>query len=101
MQQAFYKQRIIDAGIDVLIPSEPDMAKVNDIIFKELVFGEMSASSKSEYLSIIDKLHDQGAQGVILGCTEIGLLIQQSDTQLPIFDTTLIHARVAVDEILK
>lgn len=95
MTQAFYKDKLTAAGIQVLIPNETDVALINNIIYEELCLGVISPRSKDIYLSIIDKLAGQGAQGVILGCTEIGLLIQQSDTTLPVFDTTRIHAQKA------
>ena len=95
MTQDFYKSKLLDSGIDVVIPSEKGVEIVNDIIYKELCLGIVSEDSKRKYLMIIDELEKQGAQGVILGCTEIGLLIQQKDTRLPIFDTTQIHARIA------
>lgn len=95
MTQDFYKSKLLDSGIDVVIPSEKGVEIVNDIIYKELCLGIVSEDSKRKYLMIIDELEKQGAQGVILGCTEIGLLIQQKDTRLPIFDTTQIHARKA------
>ena len=100
MTQDFYKEKLIDAGIEVLIPDATDVEIVNDIIYQELCLGVISPKSKAKYLTIIDKLADQGAQGVILGCTEIGLLIQQSDTPLPVFDTTQIHARKAAQKAL-
>ena len=100
MTQDFYKEKLIDAGIEVLIPDATDVEIVNDIIYQELCLGVISPESKAKYLTIIDKLANQGAQGVILGCTEIGLLIRQSDTPLPVFDTTQIHARKAAQEAL-
>lgn len=95
MTQDFYKDKLTAAGIQVLIPNETDVALINNIIYEELCLGVISPGSKDIYLSIINKLAGQGAQGVILGCTEIGLLIQQSDTTLPVFDTTRIHAQKA------
>lgn len=95
MTQAFYKERLVNAGITVLIPDEQEIELINDIIYDELCLGIISDSSKEKYLSIINGLAQQGAQGVILGCTEIGLLIQQKDTDLPVFDTTQIHATKA------
>ncbi|HHP4617711.1 TPA: aspartate/glutamate racemase family protein, partial [Clostridioides difficile] len=92
MEQDFYKNVIINNGIEVLIPNEEDRIIVNDTIFNELCLGIISESSKKAFLSIIDKLGKQGAEGVILGCTEIGLLIKQNDTSIPLFDTTVIHA---------
>ncbi|CED91390.1 aspartate/glutamate racemase family protein [Actinomyces succiniciruminis] len=95
MTQEFYKAKLIEAGIDVLIPNEEDVETVNSIIYNELCLGNIRQESKTKYLAIIEKLADKGAQGMILGCTEIGLLVQQEDTDLPVFDTTLIHAEKA------
>ncbi|HBF2808289.1 aspartate/glutamate racemase family protein [Clostridioides difficile] len=92
MEQDFYKNVIINNGIEVLIPNEEDRIIVNDTICNELYLGIISESSKKAFLSIIDKLGKQGAEAVILGCTEIGLLIKQNDTSIPLFDTTVIHA---------
>jgi aspartate racemase len=95
MTQDFYKKKLEDAGITVLIPDEQGVETVNDIIYNELCLGIISDTSKEKYRSIIASLEKQGAQGVILGCTEIGLLINQKDTSLPVFDTTQIHASKA------
>lgn len=95
MQQDFYKEKLIERGIDVLIPNEQDIQIINHIIYEELCLGIISLESKAEYIKIIEKLEQNGAQGVILGCTEIGLLIQQQDLKLPVFDTTQIHATKA------
>jgi aspartate racemase len=95
MTQDFYKEKLENAGISVLIPDDPGIEVVNDIIYNELCLGIISEKSKEKYLNIIGYLAKQGAQGVILGCTEIGLLIQQNDTDLPVFDTTKIHASKA------
>lgn len=92
MTQDFYKDKLIEEGIEVIVPHKDDIEIVNDIIYDELCLGLVKPSSKTKYLSIIEKLAAQGAQGIILGCTEIGLLIQQSDTPLPVFDTAKIHA---------
>ena len=97
MCQDFYKERLIQAGVRVLIPEAADIELVNHVIFDELCLGRLEDGSKREFLHIIDGLSRKGAQGVILGCTEIGLLIQQSDMALPVFDTTLIHAARAVE----
>ena len=97
MTQDFYKDKLLKAGIDVVIPDSTGIETVNDIIYKELCLGIISEESKKKYLEIIDRLAEQGAQGVILGCTEIGLLIQQTDTSLPVFDTTRIHAIKAAE----
>ena len=95
MTQEFYKSKLIKAGIDVVIPDGEGVEVVNNIIYNELCLGIISEDSKKKYLAIIDELEKNGAQGVILGCTEIGLLIQQKDTKLPVFDTTQIHATKA------
>lgn len=100
MQQDFYKQRILASNIEVLVPESEDIEKINQVIFNELVLGEITPESKQEYQIIIEKLIAAGAQGIILGCTEIGLLIQQDDVTIPIFDTTVIHSKAAVDYAL-
>lgn len=97
MCQDFYKSRLIDRGFTVLIPDGTDVELVNHVIFDELCLGVLKPESKAEFLRIIGDLAAQGAQGVILGCTEIGLLISQADTDLPVFDTTLIHAKRAAE----
>lgn len=97
MCQDFYKSRLIDRGFTVLIPDGTDVELVNHVIFDELCLGVLKPESKVEFLRIIGDLAAQGAQGVILGCTEIGLLISQADTDLPVFDTTLIHAKRAAE----
>lgn len=102
MQQDFYKERIYkNFDIEVLIPSEEDMPIVHKIIYEELCLGLIKEDSKKEYLRIIDNLASKGAQGVILGCTEIGMLVKQSDTQVKLYDTTVIHSLEAVAEALK
>jgi len=95
MTQDFYKNKILEAGIEVLIPDADDVETVNRIIYDELCLGKILPDSKRDCLEIIGRLAARGAEGVILGCTEIGLLIQQADTTLPVFDTTQIHARHA------
>lgn len=95
MTQAFYKDKLLNAGIEVLTPESREIEMVNDIIYGELCQGVVSQASREKYLGVIEKLAGQGAQGVILGCTEIGLLIRQEDTRLPVFDTTQIHAEKA------
>lgn len=92
MTQEFYKRRLMDAGIDVVIPDQEGVKMVNDVIYRELCLGVISNESREKYLDVIAGLGKEGAQGIILGCTEIGLLIRQEDTILPIFDTTQIHA---------
>lgn len=102
MTQDFYKEKLESAGIKVLVPDESSIEFVNDVIFNELCLGIISETSKEKFRNIIENLSKQGAQGVILGCTEIGMLISQKDTNLPVFDTTLIHAakaaRLALEE---
>ncbi len=95
MTQAFYRDKLIEAGLDVLTPDEADMDIVHRVIYDELCLGIIREDSRAEYLRIIDALAARGAQGVILGCTEIGLLVSQNDTALPVFDTTAIHAKQA------
>ncbi|MBD5152877.1 MAG: aspartate/glutamate racemase family protein [Oscillibacter sp.] len=95
MTQDFYKQKLIGRGIDVVIPDGEDIDAVNEIIFRELCVGEIRESSRRRFQEIIDRLKEKGAEAVILGCTEIGLLIRPSDSSLPVFDTTEIHAKRA------
>ncbi len=95
MEEDFLKKILQDAGIDILIPNSTDRAIINNIIFNELCLGKILPSSKQAYIDIIKKLEAQGAQGIILGCTEIGLLIQQENVHIPLFDTTEIHAKAA------
>ena len=97
MQQDFYKEKLVERGIEVMIPGDEDMEIVNRIIFGELCLGVISQESRRQYLRIIEEQKERGAQGVILGCTEIGLLISQADTKLPVFDTTQIHAARAAE----
>lgn len=101
MTQDFYKKKLIEAGIDVLIPDAAGVETVNDVIYGELCLGVISEKSKEKYLKIIDGLAARGAQGVILGCTEIGLLLRQEDCPLPVFDTTRIHAEAAARRALE
>lgn len=97
MEQDFYKGRLIKKfGLDVTTPDEAGRQVVHDIIYNELCLGQVKEESKQQYLDIIRQLEANGAQGVILGCTEIGLLVSQADTPLPVFDTTRIHAEAAV-----
>ncbi|OED72593.1 aspartate/glutamate racemase [Vibrio splendidus ZS-139] len=97
MEQDFYKGRLTDKfGIDVVIPDEDDRKQVHNIIYQELCRGEVKEESRAVYCQIIEKLSQQGAEAIILGCTEIALLIQQQHTDVPLFDTTAIHAEAAV-----
>jgi len=98
MEQDFYKGRLMQKyGLKVLVPNEPDRKIVHNVIYQELCLGQMIESSKIEYLRIIESLANQGAEVVILGCTEIGLLVHQSDTDIELCDTTVIHAEKAVE----
>ena len=98
MEQDFYKGRLTaNFGIEVLVPDASDQTIIHDVIYHELCLGKVLDASKVEYLRIIDKLYAQGAEAVILGCTEIALLVQQADTSVPLYDTTAIHAAAAVE----
>ncbi len=102
MEQDFYKQRLADNfAIDVLIPDVQGRETVHRIIYDELCKGIIKPESKAEYLTIINKLTQQGAEAVILGCTEIGLLVQQSDTSIPLLDSTAVHCAMALENSLK
>ncbi|MDY7115165.1 aspartate/glutamate racemase family protein [Halomonas sp. SSL-5] len=100
MEQAFYRERLEAQGIQVLTPDAAQRETVHRVIYEELCRGEIRADSKADYLEIVASLAGQGAQGVILGCTEIGLLIEADDTDVLLFDTTAIHAEQAVEEAL-
>ena len=98
MDQDFYKGRLKDKyGLSVLIPNDADRKIVHDVIYQELCLGDVKNDSAKEYLRIIDNLAEQGAEAVILGCTEIGMLVKQQDTDIKLYDTTLIHAQKAVE----
>ncbi|MDT8428100.1 MAG: aspartate/glutamate racemase family protein [Pseudomonadales bacterium] len=97
MEQDFYKGRLSEKfGLTVITPDAADRALVHRVIYQELCLGTLVDSSRADYLRIIQQLADAGAQGVILGCTEIGMLVKQSDTDVKLFDTTAIHASKAV-----
>jgi aspartate/glutamate racemase len=101
MEQDFYRGRLQDEfGISTLIPEQGDRQKINQIIFDELCLGEFSDASRDYYLSVIGDLASQGAQGVIFGCTEIGMLVPAELSPLPVFDTAAIHAADAVEFML-
>lgn len=98
MQEPFYKARIKKHfNIDVLVPTNEQQTKVHNIIYQELCVGKVQEVSRSIYLQIMQELNHQGAQGIILGCTEIGLLVEQQHTDLTLFDTTIIHATSAAE----
>ena len=97
MEKEFYKGRLKEKfDIEVLVPDEEQRALVHKVIYNELCLGKINDKSRVSYLAIINYLRDQGAQAVILGCTEIALLVSQEDTNVPLYDTTAIHARQAV-----
>lgn len=101
MEQAFYKGRLQDThGLEVVIPPEKDREIVHQIIFNELCLGKVTDRSRRQFLTIIEHLRQSGAQVVIEGCTEIGMLIDQTHTDIPLLDTTVIHAEAAVDRSL-
>jgi aspartate racemase len=101
MEQQFYKGRLEQSGLEVLVPREEDRALVHRVIYEELCLGRVNPESRREFLRIIDALHESGAGAVIEGCTEIGLMVGQEHTDVPLFDTTRIHASQAVAEALK
>jgi len=97
MEQDFYKQRIIDKfDIDVIVPSPNDQTIIHDIIYNELCLGVVNDNSRKQYLNTIKDLQEQGIEAIILGCTEITLLVQQQHTNIPLYDTTAIHAEEGV-----
>ncbi len=98
MEEEFYRERLTEYhGLDVIIPEEDDRAEIHRVIYEELVAGQVIEGSRDAYREIIERLAEQGAQGIILGCTEIALLISQNDSPVPLFDTTELHAAAAVD----
>ena len=101
MTQDFYKSVLIESGLEVVIPDDIQMQEINRIIFEELCKGKIVESSREYFLKVIDSLKAKGAQAVILGCTEIGLLVTDDKSALKVFDTTVIHAKAAVEAALK
>ena len=98
MEQSFYRDRLRRAGVEVLIPAEPDRARLHAIIFDELVQGRFKLASKEAVIAIVDSgQRGERIDSVILGCTELGLLIKPEDLSVPVFDTTELHARAAMD----
>ncbi|WP_418318833.1 aspartate/glutamate racemase family protein [Piscinibacter sakaiensis] len=101
MEQGFYKQRLVDRHrLQVLVPDEPDRAIVHRVIYEELCLGRIDAASRAEFRRIIAALVERGATAVILGCTEISLLVGEQDSPVPVFDTTALHARSAAERAL-
>lgn len=101
MEQDFYKTRIETNGIKVLIPNDEDRKVINKVIYEELCLGEIQQSSRDYYKKVIKGLVDDGAEGIILGCTEIGLLVKPEDSEVPLFDTAVIHAIESVNMALE
>jgi aspartate racemase len=102
MQQGFYKDRLTDKfSINVLVPTDDEQEIIHSVIYQELCLGIVEDSSREQYLEIIQNLTKRGAQGIILGCTEIGLLVDKSHTKSTLYDTTAIHALAAVEKALK
>lgn len=97
MVEDFYKERLRAAGLTVVVPDEPDLSTVHDVIYNELVQGVINPDSKQAYLEVIARLLDRGAGGVIAGCTEIELLIEADDVPVPFYPTAYLHAQAAVE----
>ncbi|MFX1512369.1 MAG: aspartate/glutamate racemase family protein [Promethearchaeota archaeon] len=102
MEEEFYTKRLAEKHeLSVIIPTEEERQIIHDILYKELAFGEIKDSSKEKYLVVIQHMIEEGAEGIILGCTEIPLLVKQEDVKVPVFNTTEIHAISAIDFALK
>jgi aspartate racemase len=102
MEEDFYKGRLLEKyDLNVIIPTAQEREIVHRVIYEELVVGKIEQSSKAQYIEIIEQMISQGVEGVILGCTEIGLLVHQEDSHVPLFDTTRIHAESAVEYALR
>jgi aspartate racemase len=102
MEQDFYRGRLSEKfGLNVLVPPKPDREIVHRVIYEELVLGKVKDDSRDEYIRIMHDLQDRGAEGMIAGCTEIGMLVQQQHIAIPLFDTTVIHAEEAVSEAIR
>ena len=100
MEQDFYRKRLAQYGLEVIIPEKAEREAISDIIYKELCCGIFSKSAKETYLQVINNLESQGAQGALLACTEIPLLIKDGEANIPLYETTYLHAMAAVDEAL-
>ncbi len=101
MEEDFYRRRLTERhGLEVTVPGKADRDEVHRVIFEELVLGRVEARSKARYLEIMDALVKGGAQGILAGCTEIGMLVGQADLAVPLFDTTELHALAAVERAL-
>jgi aspartate racemase len=100
MEKDFYKEKLAGHGLEVITPSRDQREIVHSVIYEELCRGIIKESSRGQYRNLIEDMVTAGAEGVILGCTEIGLLIKDGDVSVPVFDTTVIHAEGAVDYAL-
>ena len=100
MEEDFYSGVLRQRGIEVLVPDAQDRGMINDVIFQELCLGRIEDGSRRKMLTVIEGLQARGAQGVVLGCTEIGLLVQPEHTDVPLLDTTLLHATAAAEMAL-
>jgi aspartate racemase len=101
MTKPYYREGLAKFGVKAVVPDEEDQAYISKVIFEELSYGILKEESRRGYLEIMERLKEKGAQGVILGCTEIPLLIKQEHTKIPVFDTTSIHAEAALQHALK
>ena len=101
MEQEFYRHRLEEHGLSVLIPSDNDREIIHRIIYEELCVGDIREHSRKEFLRVVEQMRNKGAEGVIEGCTEIVMLLKQEHTSMPLFDTVEIHAQEAVAEALK
>ncbi len=102
MEQSFYKQRLQQRfDLEVLVPEANARERVHQVIYQELCLGQIRPESKAEFIDVINQLKSQGAQAIILGCTEIGLLVKQQDVDIPLYDTTAIHAKAAIELALQ
>lgn len=100
MERDFYRGRLAEQhGLEVVVPEAADRATVHRVIYDELVLGEIRDDSRAEYLQVIDRLSERGAEAVIAGCTEISLLVEQQHTDVPLYDTTALHAAAAVERV--
>ena len=100
MTQDFYKEKLAEFGIETIVPDDANIEIINNVIYNELCKGIVSPAAKQKFISIIERLKASGAEAVILGCTEIGLLINQKDVPIPVFDTTILHAKCAAMKAL-
>lgn len=97
MSENFYVSTLINGGVSVVLPSQSDMDFINSAIFNELCLGKKLQSTKQKFLQIINEFSQNNAQAVVLGCTEIGLLVSQNESKIKLFDTTLVHIKNAVN----